>query len=104
MLHKKMQKFARFDYGFIKNEFKRMGKTVRAPVLCSVKLSRAFFPEEARHNLDALTARHGLKAAGRHRALADADPFTCSATRSLRMTSVPTRPFELRSMPILEPR
>ena len=64
---------ARFDYGFIKNEFKRMGKTVRAPVLCSVKLSRAFFPEEARHNLDALTARHGLKAAGRHRALADAD-------------------------------
>ena len=31
-------------------------------------------------------------------------PFTCSATRSLRMTSVPTRPFELRSMPILEPR
>ena len=50
-----------------------MGKTVRAPVLCSVKLSRAFFPEEAWHNLYALTARHGLKAAGRHRALADAD-------------------------------
>ena len=31
---------ARFDYGFLKNEFKRLGITFRAPVLCTVKLSR----------------------------------------------------------------
>jgi len=64
---------ARFDYGFIKNEFKRLGQVVRAPVMCSVKLSRVFFPGEKRHNLDAVMARHGLHADSRHRALTDAD-------------------------------
>ncbi|MEN9759459.1 MAG: hypothetical protein RL676_608 [Pseudomonadota bacterium] len=64
---------ARFDYGFIKNEFKRLGVDFRARVLCTVKLSRELYPEQARHNLDALIARHGLIASGRHRALADAD-------------------------------
>ncbi|MFZ9989018.1 MAG: exonuclease domain-containing protein [Burkholderiaceae bacterium] len=64
---------ARFDYGFVKNEFKRIGQSVRAPVLCSVKLSRLFFPAEKRHNLDAVMARHQLQADSRHRALIDAD-------------------------------
>ncbi len=64
---------ARFDYGFIKNEFKHIGQSVRAPVLCSVKLSRLFFPAEKRHNLDAVMARHQLQADSRHRALTDAD-------------------------------
>ena len=64
---------ARFDYGFIKNEFKRIGQSVRTPVLCSVKLSRLFFPAEKRHNLDAVMARHQLQADSRHRALTDAD-------------------------------
>ncbi len=64
---------ARFDYGFIKNEFKRIGQRVRAPVLCSVKLSRLFFPAEKRHNLDAVMGRHQLQADSRHRALTDAD-------------------------------
>jgi len=64
---------ARFDYGFVKNEFKRIGQSVRAPVLCSVKLSRLFFPAEKRHNLDAVMARHQLQADSRHRTLTDAD-------------------------------
>jgi len=63
---------ARFDYGFLKNEFKRLGITFRASVLCTVKLSRTLFPEHKRHNLDSLIERHGLQAAARHRALADA--------------------------------
>ena len=63
---------ARFDYGFLKNEFKRLGINFRASVLCTVKLSRALFPEHKRHNLDSLIERHGLQAAARHRALADA--------------------------------
>ncbi|MBS1145399.1 MAG: ethanolamine utilization protein [Proteobacteria bacterium] len=63
---------ARFDYGFLKNEFKRLGITFRAPVLCTVKLSRTLFPEHRRHNLDSLIERHGLQADARHRALADA--------------------------------
>ena len=63
---------ARFDYGFLKNEFKRLGITFRASVLCTVKLSRTLFPEHKRHNLDSLIERHELRAEARHRALADA--------------------------------
>ena len=64
---------ARFDYGFLQCEFKRLGVEFRTPTLCTVKLSRKLFPEHHRHNLDALVTRHGLKVAGnRHRALADA--------------------------------
>ncbi len=63
---------ARFDYGFLKNEFKRTGITFQPTVLCTVKLSRALFPDYKHHNLDSLIERHGLTVNGRHRALADA--------------------------------
>ncbi|VVE37422.1 Excinuclease cho [Pandoraea eparura] len=64
---------ARFDYGFLKNEFRRAGVVFQADVLCTVRLSRLLFPSAARHGLDALIARFGLAPLGRHRALADAD-------------------------------
>jgi DNA polymerase-3 subunit epsilon len=64
---------ARFDYGFLRNAFKELGHTLRCDVLCTVKLSRKLFPQEAKHNLDALVTRHDLRANGRHRALADAE-------------------------------
>jgi DNA polymerase-3 subunit epsilon len=63
---------ARFDYGFLKNEFKRCSKSFRAPVLCTVKLSRKLFPEHRRHNLDSIMQRHGLQCSARHRAMGDA--------------------------------
>ena len=63
---------ARFDYGFLKNEFKRCSKTFRAPVLCTVKLSRNLFPEHKYHNLDSVMRRHGLTCSARHRAMGDA--------------------------------
>jgi len=63
---------ARFDYGFLKNEYKRIGMRFQPPVLCTVKLSRVLFPQYHRHNLDSLIERHGLKVKDRHRALSDA--------------------------------
>lgn len=63
---------ARFDYGFLKNEFKRVGEDFRCTVLCTVRLSRKLFPQHARHNLDSLIERHGLTVSSRHRALGDA--------------------------------
>lgn len=63
---------ARFDYGFLKNEFKRLERAFQPRVLCTVKLSRALYPEHHRHGLDALIARHGLACEARHRALGDA--------------------------------
>lgn len=62
----------RFDYGFLRNEFRRAGMDFRADVLCTVKLSRKLFPQHPKHNLDALIERHQLPLASRHRALADA--------------------------------
>ncbi len=63
---------ARFDYGFLKNEFRRCGIPFNARVLCTVKLSRKLYPHHARHNLDALLERHGIECEARHRALGDA--------------------------------
>ena len=63
---------ARFDYGFLKQEFARSGLCFRATTLCTVKLSRDLYPDYKRHSLDALIERHQLRAAARHRALADA--------------------------------
>jgi DNA polymerase-3 subunit epsilon len=81
---------ARFDYGFIKNEFRRVEMPFTADVLCTVRLSRKLYPLEVGHGLDALIARHGLEdaitegvaapegaamprmRAGRHSALGDA--------------------------------
>ena len=63
---------ARFDYGFIKNEFRRLDESFTAEVLCTVRLSRRLYPEYARHGLDQLRERHHLSMGGRHRALGDA--------------------------------
>ncbi|MFL9610081.1 exonuclease domain-containing protein [Methylobacillus sp. Pita2] len=63
----------RFDYGFLKNEFKRLGMTLRQNVLCTVKLSRRLYPEYKSHGLDAIIARHGIVCAARHRAMGDVD-------------------------------
>ncbi|MDS0847830.1 exonuclease domain-containing protein [Burkholderia cenocepacia] len=64
---------ASFDRGFLRAEFERAGVAFNPDVLCTVRLSRALFPRESRHGLDALIERHGLVPAARHRALADAD-------------------------------
>jgi len=72
---------ARFDYGFLKNEFRRLDVAYTADVLCTVRLSRRLYPEAVGHGLDAVVARHGLQEAfapesaartGRHSALGDA--------------------------------
>ncbi|WP_194722913.1 3'-5' exonuclease family protein [Noviherbaspirillum malthae] len=63
---------ARFDYGFLRSEFRRIGRDFHPPVLCTVRLSRKLYPQFERHNLDALVARHGLHVTERHRALGDA--------------------------------
>jgi DNA polymerase III subunit epsilon len=64
---------ANFDRGFLRSEFRRAGFAFNPDVLCTVRLSRALFPDKKRHGLDALVERHALMPMARHRALADAD-------------------------------
>ena len=66
---------ARFDYGFIKNEFRRVQEQFSADMLCTVRLSRRLYPAERGHGLDALVSRHRLGHFERHRAMGD-----CEAT------------------------
>lgn len=62
---------ARFDYGFIKSEYRQLGRLFSARVLCTVKLSRRLYPEFRKHNMDVLIERHGLAQVQRHRAMGD---------------------------------
>ncbi len=62
---------ARFDYGFLKNEFKRLKQSFQVKTLCSVKLSRRFYSQYSRHGLDQVIQRLGVEVKNRHRALDD---------------------------------
>jgi DNA polymerase-3 subunit epsilon len=62
---------ARFDYGFVKNEFRRLGKSFNARCLCTVKLSRRLFPQYRNHDLSSVINRFGIVCDDRHRAMGD---------------------------------
>lgn len=62
----------RFDYSFLKQEFKRIGKSFCPRQLCTVRLSRALYPEHKSHKLQHLIERYSLQVSARHRAYDDA--------------------------------
>lgn len=64
---------ARFDYGFLRNEFKRAGQDYRASLICTLRLSRRIAPEERQHNLKALLDRYNITPIRHHRAGDDVD-------------------------------
>ena len=63
---------ARFDYSFLHHEFRHVGITFTPKQLCTVKLSRALYPQMTRHRLSDLIAFHDLSFINRHRAYDDA--------------------------------
>lgn len=63
---------ARFDYGFLKQEFLRFGDKFSLKQLCTVKLSRLLYPEHRHHNLDSIIERFQFEIEKRHRAFDDA--------------------------------
>jgi DNA polymerase III subunit epsilon len=62
----------RFDYSFVKNQLEACGHKFRPKMLCTVRLSRALYPQEKGHSLEKLLARHSIQTANRHRAYDDA--------------------------------
>lgn len=63
---------ARFDYGFLRAAFDRVGIEFNPQVLCSVMLSRKLYASLVHHDLNSVMKRHGLQTELRHRALPDA--------------------------------
>lgn len=64
---------ARFDYGFLKSEFKRVGINFSSKPLCTLKLSRLLNPKLPHHNLDSIIQRYNISCKKRHRAFYDAE-------------------------------
>lgn len=62
----------RFDYGFLKHEFRRLGIDFSPKHFCTVKLSKYLFPQYPKHNLDSIIERFNLNCEKRHRAFDDA--------------------------------
>jgi len=60
-----------FDYSFLQDHFARLGFDYRPKLFCTVRLSRALYPELKGHSLEKLIQRHNLVVDARHRALAD---------------------------------
>jgi len=61
----------RFDYSFVCNEFKRMGKRYHRRQLCTVRLSRAILPDLVSYSLGRLCQQVGIPVEHRHRAFGD---------------------------------
>ncbi len=77
-----------FDYGFIKQEFKRLGVRFNKDRLCTVRLSRALYPGQRSHRLDEVIKAHGYLVKNRHRALDDAEVLHRFYTDSLQKYGV----------------
>ncbi len=63
----------RFDYSFIKKQLEMCNVSYNPRMLCSVRLSRALYPDERGHGLEAIINRFGIETAARHRAYDDAE-------------------------------
>lgn len=62
----------RFDYGFIRNEFKRIGIKFTSRHFDTIKLAKLLYPNYKHYNLDAIIENFGIKCENRHRAYDDA--------------------------------
>jgi len=62
----------KFDYSFIKSEFKNLGFEFDRPTLCTIKLSRKIIPGHKSYSLGKLCNDLGIEITDRHRAAGDA--------------------------------
>ena len=61
-----------FDYGFLREEFKKVNLTFDRPKLCTVRLGRKIFPGLGSYSLGRLCSHVGIAISDRHRAFGDA--------------------------------
>ncbi len=64
---------AKFDYGFVRGEFARLGEDFRRPTLCTVVAMRRYYPGLKSYRLKNLCAAFEIPLEQHHRALHDAE-------------------------------
>lgn len=107
----------RFDYSFLRQEFKREEISFSLKHLCTVKLARLLYPSLGSYNLDSIISNFNLTCENRHRAYDDAkaiwdfytiarkdrgeDVFTTAINTALKRPAVPLSISEdiLNSLP-----
>lgn len=62
---------AKFDYGFIKSEFKRINQVFNRKQICTVSLSKKILPHHKSYSLGNICNDLGIEIKNRHRALGD---------------------------------
>lgn len=67
---------SRFDYGFLRQEFKRLGKRFQRKNLCTVTMSKKLLPGHSSYSLGNLCKDLNIPIKNRHRALGDASATT----------------------------
>ena len=75
---------SRFDYDFIREEFRRLGYTYMRKQLCTVRLTRKTYPGLKSYSLGNLTKYFGIELKNHHRAFADA----MATTELLKMSLI----------------
>lgn len=93
----------RFDYNFIKNEFKSLGFNFQKKTLCTVKLSRKVFKGLPSYSLGKLCDSLGIQLKNRHRALGDAEATAIlfdKIHKTLRETDSNWHSDEIKKTPI----
>ena len=78
---------AGFDYGFVQEEFRRVGVRWEAEKVCTVRLARILFPELPSRSLGALCEHLLIDIADRHRAHGDAEATVYALKHMLKLAA-----------------
>lgn len=94
----------RFDYGFIREEFKRLGFTYSRRQLCTVRLTRNTFPGLRSYSLDNLIRHFKIPFRNRHRAMGDVEATTVLFEKILKKEESGSKMNELINLGVKESR
>lgn len=78
---------ASFDVGFIRDKFSKIGKRIDNPVLDTLELSRALFPQLKSHKLNIIAKHLNVSLINHHRAVDDAKATAEILLKSLEILS-----------------
>lgn len=81
----------RFDYSFIKNQFRELGYLYQRKTLCTVRLSRSTFRGLPSYSLGNLCESLDIRIKDRHRALGDAEATAVLLSRIIERQGIPKK-------------